>query len=205
MATKLAIYNQALRHLKDEKIASLAEATERRYVLDDYYDDAILYLLRKKPWNFAIRTVTIDSSVSLDPAFGYQYAFEKPSDWVRTYKLSASETFAVPLTGNQIVDEAGVWYADIDPLYVQYVSSSVSYGADLSIWTPDFALCFTLYLAYRACPRVASSDQLKKDLLKEYRDELRAAGAYDAMDQPIGFPPRGSWVSSRQLAPSRTR
>lgn len=205
MATKLALFNQVLGHLKEGKLASLSEAVERRYVLDDYYDDAQLFCLEQGFWNFAIRTVQIDASVSLDPSFGYTNAFEKPTDWVKTYKMAASETFVPPLVGRQVVEEAGVWYADCDPLYVQYVSSSVTYGLDLALWPPTFTLFFTLYLASRAAPRVATSDTLTDRLEAKANRVKRMAQAIDAMNQPIDFPPRGSWVTSRQFAPSRTR
>lgn len=206
MATsKLALFNETLGHLKEGKLASLAEATERRYVLDDYYDGAQLYCLEAGFWNFAMRVVEVDKSVSLIPSFGFTNAFEKPTDWVRTYKLSASEQFVPPLVGDQITEEAGVWYADVDPLYVQYVSSSASYGLDLSLWPPSFQLFFTLYLAHRVAPRIATSDTLTKDLEKACDRAKRRSQAIDAMNQPIGFPPRGSWVSSRTSTSSRAR
>lgn len=208
MATKLALYCQALGHLKEAKIASLAEATERRYVLDDYYDDAQLWCLRAGYWNFAIRTVSIDASDTLEVSFGFQNAFEKPEDWVKTYRLSASETFAVPMFGDELAEEAGVWYANIDPLYVQYVSSSTSYGLDLSLWTPDFQLFFTLHLAWLANNRITKSDALWETLRKERDKQKRRAQATEAMDQTIGVKPSGSWVRSRNassLTIDRTR
>jgi hypothetical protein len=47
MTTKLSLYNQSLGHLKEGKIADLTEAVERRYVLDDYYDDALIFCLEQ--------------------------------------------------------------------------------------------------------------------------------------------------------------
>lgn len=197
MTTKLSLYNQALGHLKEGKIADLTEAVERRYVLDDYYDDALLVCLEQGLWNHAMRSVAIDSSASLTPSFGFTYAFEKPTDWVRTNVMSAVEGFDPPLIGRQVVDEAGVWYADCDPLYVQYVSSSVDYGLDLSLWPATFTLFASLYLAFRAAPRIATSDTLTDALERRATLAKRKAQSLDAMNQPIAFPPTGTWVSSR--------
>jgi hypothetical protein len=205
MATKLALMNQALGHLKEGKIASLAEAVEKRYVLDDYYDDAQKWCLEQGFWNHAMRVVQIDASDTLTPSFGFTAAFEKPSDWVKTYRMSADERFSVPLIGDQLSEEAGVWYGDMDPLYVQYVSSSVTYGLDLSLWPPTFQLFFTTHLAWLSCLRITSSTELWEKLEKQ-RDKLKLkAAALDAINQPPGQRPRGAWVTSRQVAPSRTR
>jgi hypothetical protein len=46
-----------------------------------------------------MRSVAVDSSVSLTPSFGFSYAFEKPTDWVRTNVMSAMEGFDPPLIG----------------------------------------------------------------------------------------------------------
>jgi hypothetical protein len=91
------------------------------------------------------------------------------------------------------VDEAGVWYADCDPLYVQYVSSSVSYGGDLSLWPATYTLFVSLYLAFRAAPRIANSDKLTDALERKSTLAKRKAASLDAMNQPIGFPPTGTW------------
>jgi hypothetical protein len=205
MTTKLSLYNQSLGHLKEGKLADLTEAVERRYVLDDYYDDALLFCLEQGLWNHAMRSVSIDSSTSLTPAFGYTYAFEKPSDWVRTNVTSALEGFDPPLKGREIVDEAGVWYADCDPLYVQYVSSSTDYGGDLSLWPPTYALFVSLYLAFRASPRIATSDTLTDALERKSTLAKRKAQSMDAMNQPVAFPPAGSWRLARAGAFSTSR
>ena len=194
MTTKLGIYNDALGLLGERKVASLSEAREPRRVLDDYYDNVIAYCLERGFWNFAMRSVQLDSSASYDPPFGYSYAFEKPTDWVRTFVISANEGFDPPLLS--YIDEGGLLYADVDPLFLRYVSNDVAWGLDMSLWTASFSDYVSGRLAVKACKRVTGA--LPSDeLLKNEKLTLATARSRDAMDEPPGFPPTGSWVNSR--------
>lgn len=202
MAAKLEIYNDALLALGQERLASLAEAGTARYALDDAYDKALSYCLEAGFWNFAMRTVQIDSSASVDPAFGYTYAFLKPTDFVRLFGMSVEETMSNPLL--RFVDEAGYWYADSDPLFVKFVSDDTAYGLNLALWPETFADYVAMRLAVRTCKRITGSAP-DDALLKAEKKSLSDARSKDAMNEPPGFPPRGTWVMSRLQGSSSTR
>lgn len=195
MATKLEIYNRALAHLGERKIASLTENREPRRVLDDHWESNADYCLEAAMWNFAIRAVEVESSASVTPTFGYTYAFEKPSDWIRTAMLSASDKFEPPLM--EYRDEAGFWWADVDPLYVTFVSDDTSYGADLSLWPESYAEYVAVRLARVACKRIVSSGEALVDLRREERQCKATAVSKDAMNEAAKFRPQGLWVASR--------
>jgi hypothetical protein len=194
MAAKLALYNSALLVLGERKLASLAEAREPRRALDDAYDDAVAYCLEAGFWNFAMRAIQADSSASVTPTFGYTYAFTKPSDFVRLYSYGSTETFDPPLL--TVVDEPNYWFANVDPLYVKYVSNDTAYGMDLSIWSESFSEYVSLRLAVKTCKRITGAFP-NDDLKKDEKRALAIARSKDAMDEPVGFPPRGTWVTSR--------
>jgi hypothetical protein len=164
-------------------------------VLDDAYAAAFGHCLAQGFWNFAMRAVKLDPTPAMDPAFGYQFAFEKPSDWVRTYQVSAEPTFTVPLL--HFSDEAGVWYANVDPLYVRYVSSDVSIGGDLSRWPQLYADYVALRVAHLSSLRIEAAADLHDGLLIREKNALISARAKDGMDQPPAFPPRGTWAGAR--------
>lgn len=194
MTTKLLLYNDALLVLGQERLASLAEASAARYALDGTYDQTVRYCLEQGFWNFAMRAVQADSSASVTPTFGFQYAFTKPSDFIRLYGMSSEETMQEPLL--RFVDEPNFWYADVDPLFAKYVSDDVAYGLDLSIWPETFADYVAKRMATKTCKRITGSapdEAMKKDERKAMLD----ARSKDAMNEPPGFPPPGSWVRSR--------
>src|SRR5688572_33121578 len=110
MTSKLDLYNQALLILGERRLASLSEAREPRRALDDAWDSSLRFCLEQGFWNFAMRAIEAQASASVVPTFGYAHAFTKPSDWIRSYQVSASETFDPPLLN--FVDEPNTWYAD---------------------------------------------------------------------------------------------
>lgn len=194
---KLGLYNGALLILGERKLSSLSEAREPRRALDDAYDSAIEYGLSRGFWNFAMRAIQVDSSASVTPTFGFNYAFTKPSDFVRLYNFGSTETFDPPLM--TVVDEPNYWFANVDPLYVKYVSNDNAYGGDTSIWSETYADYIMTRLAIKTCKRITGKAP-DTDMFALEKKALAVARSQDAMDEPPGFPPRGTWVNSRRGA-----
>src|SRR5688572_27983577 len=133
MASKLSLYNAALAVIGERKLASLTEARAPRRRLDTVWDDGgVKTCLQAGYWNWAMRAAELSYSPSITPAFGLRHAFDKPEDWVRTWLVSRDDRFTEELHGYE--DEAAYWYADLDTIWVRYVSSDTSWGMDLSLW-----------------------------------------------------------------------
>lgn len=202
MAEKLELYNDALLILGERKLASLSENREPRRALDDAWDKALDYCLEQGYWNFAMRAVQIDSSASVVPAFGYDFAFVKPGDFIRMYRQSQYPQLDPPLL--DIVDEPGYWYANCDPLYVKYVSNDTAYGKDLSIWSETFADYVAMRMALKTCKRITGKDPTDELIKGEKKARVDARGK-DAMNEPPGFPPTGTWVNARRRGVGNSR
>lgn len=195
--SQLSLYNGALTILGERKLSSLTENRETQYKLTDIWDnDAVKRCLQMGQWNFAMRAVKLDSSPSVSPSFGYQYAFDKPTDYVRLAGLCTDEYYKNPLTG--YVDEASWWFANQDPIYVRYVSNDASYGMDFSIWPGNFAEFVELYIAQKAAATITGL-AVDMSLLDARVDRaLKRAKGTDAMEEPVRFPQRGTWSRARQ-------
>src|SRR4051794_15494709 len=93
-ATKLGVYNDALRLLGERNLADVTEEAEARYALDGAWDKGAvsyggpIYCLELGYWNFATRSAALNYSPSVEPPFAYLRAFDKPVDWVRTVSVS---------------------------------------------------------------------------------------------------------------------
>ncbi len=191
---RLGLYNKALRHLGERKLASLTDDSEARYYLDDEYDEALLFCLRQAFWNFAIRAASIDASTDITPSFGYRYAFEKPADWVKTLLVSSDQYFNLPLTDYQ--DEHGYWLSNLTPMYLRYISGTL--GVDPVMFPPDYAEYVGVYLGSLILPRITQKSAPEVEAMEKKVDRFRkVAQANDAIDQPPGHRPLGSWVTSR--------
>jgi hypothetical protein len=197
-ADKLSLYNEALGHL-GERITSLTENREPRRVLDTYWPRVVGHCLGRHFWKNAKRVVQIDASTTLVPGFGWKYAFNLPNDWVRTYLVSMVETLVPPLW--EYSEEAGYLYTNNTPVYLAYTSNDPLYGLNLGSWSDFFADYVALRLATQGCMKITG----KRDLLEgplglinmEKQARLRAS-SNDAMNDPPGQMPTGTWARSRR-------
>lgn len=195
-ASVLSIYNGALAKVRHRNLSTATDNTEARYLCDAEYAKAKAWCLEQGLWNFAVRTTMLESSTVVTPEFGMSYAFEKPDDFVRLNAISGNAYFNPTL--EQYVDEGGFWVADIDPLYVSYISNDASYGGDISRWTATFDLAVEYDLAFRIAPHLTSmGNDALVDLMKMRDRAIKDARSKDAMNQPASRPPPGRLTQSR--------
>jgi hypothetical protein len=204
MATRLGIYNAALvEHLGERRLSSLTEDREPRRVLDEIWNNGFVdYILNKGFWKCALRTVRLDYDPDVTMEFGYTKAFAKPDDFIRTAMVSQDERFSSPYLDYS--DESGYWYCDLEQLYVQYVSNSVDYGADISLWPPALEEYAATELALAANKRLTQGRANEDSLKKDAKDALLEARSVDAMASPTKFLPQGGWATARRSTRSRT-
>lgn len=196
MTTRLLLYNAALLECKERKLAFPTEECEARRALDDVWDGGFLNdILSEGQWRFATRSVEMTPEEDVDVLFGYGNAFAIPEDHVRTTALCQDERFNIPLLDYQV--ETGFWYADLDPIFVAYVSNDPDYGGDLSKWPPRFRRLAEIELAYRVQPRLTGSNVDREMLLKLGKRARTEAKSLDASESPTRFAPLGTWARSR--------
>lgn len=196
MTTKLLLFNAALLECQERKLASLSEECEARRALDDVWDGGFLDdLLSEGQWRFATRSTEMSPDGDVEVLFGFENAYVIPDDHIRTTALCQDDRFTVPLLDYQV--ETGVWYADLDPIFVSYVSNDADWGGDLSKWPPAFRRLAELQLAWRILPRLTGSNADRVELMKLTRRARTEAKSLDASESPTRFSPPGRWVMSR--------
>jgi hypothetical protein len=194
--TRLKIYNGALLICGARSIASLTVNEEARHLLDVVWNDGgTRFCLEQGQWHFAMRAVRIDYDPDVDPEFGYQRAFAKPTDWVATSALCSDERFMSPLL--QFIDEAGYWYADHEEIYLKYVSDDAAFGGDLALWPYSFTEFVKAHFAAKIIRKLPGGTEKVADVLMQEKRSLLTAKNKDAMAGPATFSPPGSWSLSR--------
>lgn len=150
-----------------------------------------------------MRTQQIYSDPTLSPPFGYRYGFTKPEDWVLTSALCSDEFFTTPL--KRYRDEVTYWLADIEPIYVMFVSEDDDYGNDLSRWPRSFCDYASAYFASKVIHDL-TGDKTRIQMLfgapgdikgGELGRRLLIAKSRAAMTQSTQMPVRGSWARAR--------
>lgn len=204
MATKLGLFNGALLELGHAALSDTGEAVEAGRLLVERYSQTVSECLASGSWNFAMETIQADYDTGVTPNFGFSKVFAKPSDWLRTYAVSADENFSVPLL--QYYDDANFWSADVSPIYVRYVSNDTGLGFELNRWTPAFTRFVELSLAERVGYRITQSDSKMEAVEDRARAARKFAIGQDTMNEPQPkFAPPGSWTTARGGATNRDR
>lgn len=196
-ASKLSVYNGALLVLGERKISSLTEARASRRRLDSVWDDdGIRSCLSSGFWNFAMQSIELTYSPSITPGFGFTYAFDKPTDWVRTAVVSADENFTDELLNYE--DQGQYWYANEDTLYIRYISDDNAFGMDIANWPANFTRYVEHYFAQRITKGTSNSTADTEALEAKVKRLLNEAKATDAMDESTKALRPGSWSRARR-------
>lgn len=159
--TQLQLYNDALRILGERKLASLSEARESRYRLDDVYDfGAVDYCLEVTKPRFASLVDKLTTSVT-STEYGFANTFTLPADYIAMVGLFSDAGLDEPIT--RFIEQGDTLATDHATVYLRYTSSTS--GADFDLWTPSFGKVVSAYLAKEIAPR------LRRDMV-----EAAAAG-----------------------------
>lgn len=194
MTSRLALYNLALSNLSTVTLASLDEDVKPRYELDNVYTDVVNECLEGGLWKFAKRTSMLTADAGIEPSFGPAYGFARPEDFVRLIDISTDDRFVNEPPYDY---EDGIWYLDVDTIYIKYVSKADTLGWDLGAWPPGFTLFVGRALAERTCLAINRDRTDRNDLLALKSKALNDARRNDAFDEPIQYPPTGRLVRSR--------
>lgn len=198
MAGKLSLYNGALTVIGERKLATLTDNVESRRKLDDVWDnDLVKRVLQMGQWNFSARSVELQASTTVTPTFGFQFAFDKPSpDFRRTMGVWQDEFMSTPLTN--YMDEGQWIFAELETIYLKYVSSDSQFGGDFTLWPENFTEMVEHYIAFKVAPRLTGLQYSATDLEAKWKRWLSDAKAVDAMEAPVGVKPKGGWARARQ-------
>lgn len=196
LGTASAVYAGALTLIKQRYAKPIGDSKMLRQTLDTEYTKSVHYLLEQGLWNFAQRTYAIDASTDVEPAFGYQNAFEKPTDYVRLVAISDNEDLWPTLDNYD--DSGDIWSADCDPLYVTFISDHTSTGWAMSRWPATFLKAVEHDLAIRIAGTLPDISANALALLADQaKRALSDARSKDAMNQPVMRPPPGRLTRAR--------
>lgn len=199
MAERLDIYRNALRHLGQQRITSLIEPGPSTRALDDVWQQSVELLLAKGLWNFALRAVELLPDLNVEPRFGFDYAYQKPDDWVRTAGMGGDWNFGwLP---EQYRDEGGYWFADTDTLCARYISKDEEWGFNVGAWGQPFAKAVAAYIAFECALPINNDKGDRNSLFNLYERLLKDAKTLDAVDQATQGTVTGRLVRSRGGGP----
>jgi hypothetical protein len=206
MAVKLDVVNAALLEVGAQRLASLTEVRESRFIIDTIYDGVVEDCLEAAAWNFASREIRAVSDTGVTENFGFTETIGKPTDWVRTVRLADNESYWPPLHDHQCRDIANFWETNVSPIFVIYVSNDAGYGLDLTRWPRSFTRFVEVSIADRIMLRLSqnkgSKERLERVTLPRAR---RDAINKDAMAEGMKFRSVSTWNAARGSGSTRER
>jgi hypothetical protein len=195
MASKLSLYNAALRHLGAVRLLNITEDRGDRRELDAVWSDAQQHMLGEGAWKFALRTVELTADTDLDVGFGtLTSAFAMPDDFVRLAGFSTDENFVSEIGYQQ---QGAVWYVGQSPAYVRYVSNDPALGLNLGLYPSNFTNAFGAWLAYETAMPITKSKEDKDRCFAYYNKFLARAKELEAVADQVQSVPQGKWARAR--------
>ncbi len=191
--TQTHIANLALAHLGDHRLDDFDEDDPHASDIRDQWELARLDALGAYEWGFASRIKQLDRS-GTSPVAEWQYAYDKPADWVRTTGVADDSTFSRDAPFRRWVDRGGRIETDAATVYMDYVYDHTTVGA----WPAWFADYLAAALAFRINPKITTSQSHGQALMDIQKMALAKAKARDAQTQPPYQAPRGNWIRARR-------
>lgn len=194
--SQIALYNDSLLLCEERLLASVTEARKPRYLLDQVWNNGGVHAcLEEGLWTFAARVIAPVYDPNIQPSFGFIHAFEKPFDYVRTMGISSDPYFNDSLT--RFADEAGWWWADLQNIYVKYVSKDDAYGMDLTRWPETFKQFVAAHFASKIVKSLTHDKSIQDRVAMDRKNTLESARSKDGMNEPAHFFPRGQLSRAR--------
>ena len=195
MTTELALKNLALgTFIGTERLTTLTDDVPARYALDAIYAGVLQLMLKRGIWLFALKAAELTKEVTA-PTFHRQHAYAKPDDFVRLARIGVDARMDVELMNYR--QDGDFFYADQDPIFMQYVSNDEDYGGDLSRYPEAYTQAVAAELAYQSLLPINKDRGDRADLYKIKAQALDLSRRQDAVDEPVKSQPSGRLVRSR--------
>lgn len=175
MATGVTICSNALLMLGSQTINDFAdeENLDRAKLCANLYPTVRDDMLRAHPWNCCIKRAVLAPD-AVAPLFGYDYAFELPSDFARVLEVGSD--------GQQIdyLVEGRSIQANTTVLELRYVFRNVVE----STWDAHLVKLVTLAMAAAMAYPVTQSASMQQTMEQKLETSLRRARAVDGQEDP---------------------
>ena len=184
--TTLDVANGALIKLGvADPIVSLDDETKPARLCKNRIEPCKRALLRYHPWNFAIKRVTL-ANLADEPAFGYTYQAQLPSDFLRVVQVDDRRT-SYRIEGGKLLSHETA-------IELRYV---YDFGSNYSAADPLFIECLSLWLANDIALALTQDSAIKDRAAQELQMALSKARFVDATEEPAEELRADGWDNAR--------
>ena len=183
MATKVQIYNLALRAIGGPRLTAYDEDNEAARVINDVYDLILEEVESAHPWNFTITRVELVATGDT-PEFDYDYEYGLPVGCLRVLNM---EDYA------KYKREGEYLITDESPAKIRYIAKII----DTTKFSAYFVTCFAVRLAAEIAYSITNNQNIAVEKYKEYIEKLKFAKALDGQEGTFERVESISWIDER--------
>lgn len=189
MASEVGICNSALIKLGASTIMSLTDGSKNANLCNEQYVKLRDELLRGHTWNFAARRRKL-AQLSGTPTFEFDFAYQLPSDWLRTVSVHDNDAGAgavrYRIEGRTLLSSA----AEIWMRYIHRVT-------DPNDMPPTFHEALAWRLAVDLAQAVTQSSTVMELMDRKLTPALITAKSVDAIEDFPEDLPQSDWITAR--------
>lgn len=176
----VGICSIALQQLGSRPINDFEEASEGARICSALYLEARNDVLKQHPWNCALNRVTLSPDVT-PPAFGYQYRFTLPSDYVSVVNVEpVGAVAALGFTTMSYAIEGQYILADTDTINLHYVFRNERESS----WSRDLVSVMVARMRMELAYPITKDRAVANDQMQRYELALNRAKLHDAQETP---------------------
>lgn len=170
-------------------------STPTEELMDRWYDQSRIKVLRTHPWNFATKRAILAASSTV-PAFGFEGQFPVPPDFVRVNYLSGTEGNIIDTNLYRVEGKNILYNADAGQLNLLYVYNFTDVLNMDALFIDALAHEIALACAYKVTENNTNVQRLEE--LRKQRESL--AKIINGQESP----PRRREVSRAKIARRQT-
>jgi hypothetical protein len=162
----VAIANRALGRLGKGRIDNLDTGSELSQYVNTFLGEAIAAVLSARSWSFAKREQLV--RIALEPAYGYLYAYQLPSDIINLVAVDTGIRSYRP--------EGALILTDAETVYITYIPKPADPGN-----LPEYIkTAIATHLAFLLTPPLTSNEQMAARIMQDKVMSLEEAVRADA-------------------------
>ena len=195
MVSRISVYNLVAGMLGESPVLVMPTAQDDTPIaraIDRYWDSARGAALRANTWRFA-RTRAQLPALSTPPAFGFAFAFNLPSDFVRIVELGIPSASGWAIALDRFEREGMQILADYAPLNLVYIRDM----PEPETWDGDFELGFAMMFASMAAYDITGDMSLGQALRQDFEKQFADAQVADGNDGPPLTFEEDNWLTAR--------
>lgn len=196
--SQVDICNNALVKVGSERIVSISDEVKQAQTLAAIWDMKRESELAAYPWKFAMTRASLPALVTA-PAFGFGFAYQLPSDYLRMVEVGEHWVLYSPTESGDMfsIEGSQILCDEASPLNIRYIRSVTNPGE----FTALFAEVFACRLALELSNALTESIPTKRDLKEDYRVALTAARRSSAFERAPQRHPEDTWsLAMRDMA-----